>query len=364
MVRVLKSMALAGAGLFAAAGLAAAYPTVARPGTVNYVEGNVSLDGHAVTTKSLGSMEVSPGQVLETGTNGKAELLLTPGVYLRLGENGAVRMVSPSLTDTQVEVLSGEANLEVDMLAKENHLNVLDHGSDIHIQKKGIYNINADQPMVAVYDGKAQVQVGDQTTEVKKGKELPLIPAAKLKPQKFDRNQEDPLYAWSKLRSEYEAQANAASAQMVVMDDPGWWAGTGWYWNPYFDTFAFVPGAGYLYNPWGFGFYSPAFWAYNTPYLGGYYGGGYYGGYGGFRGWNGGHRIVRGGTRGAVGAAPAMGGSGLRFGGVRGGMAGRTFSAPAMRAPAMGGGGMRFGGFGGGGMRMGGGMHMGGGGRR
>ena len=163
------------------------------------------------------------------------------------------------------------------------------------------------------------VQTEDKSVDVKKGKELPLTEGAALKPQKFDRNESDDLMAWSKLRSQYLADANAASAQTVVVNNPGWWAGTGWYWNPWYSTWAFLPGSGFLYNPWGFGFYSPSYFYYNPPL--------YYGGVG--RVWTGGVRGPRGG--GAVGARPnpaPVGGSGVGFGAARP-------SAPRMAAPRM-----------------------------
>ena len=96
----------------------------------------------------------------------------------------------------------------------------MDRGADVRIEKKGIYAFDADRPEVAVYDGKAAVQVDDKKVEVGKGKELPLDPPA-LKPQKFDRNQTDDLYAWSKLRSQYLAEANASSAQTVIVEQSG-----------------------------------------------------------------------------------------------------------------------------------------------
>jgi hypothetical protein len=245
---------------------ASAFGSVARPGTINYTEGDVTVGGEPVAAKSLGQMELTPGRVLETG-RGKAEMLLTPGVFLRLGDNSAVRMVSPSLTDTRVELVPGRALLDVDLLEKQNRLEVRDAGANVRVAKKGIYEFNANAPRVAVYDGKLVAQVDDREIEVKKGKELPLTPTpgAELKPQKFDKNETDDLMAWSKLRSEYLAQANASSVQTVVVNNPSWWAGTGWYWNPWYSTWAFIPGTGFYDNPWGFGFYSPGYWAWNPP---------------------------------------------------------------------------------------------------
>jgi hypothetical protein len=270
MVNLLKTSGRVAGALFAAALLLSAQGRVARPGTVNYAEGQVSLNGQAIGPRQLGSTEVAPGQVLET-QDGKAEMLLTPGVFLRLGDHSAVKMISPSLTDTRVEMLRGAAMVEAAQVEKENRLDVIDHGATTAIQKRGIYAFRADQPMVAVYEGEAQVRQDDRTTELHKGKEVALGSAnPQLKAQGFDvkaGENNDPLYAWSKLRSEYMAEANMSLAQTIVVVRPGWWYGTGWYWNSYFDSWAFMPGAGYLYSPFGWGFYSPAYWGvYYAPY--------------------------------------------------------------------------------------------------
>ncbi len=315
---------LAGA-LFASAllmGVQASAASIGRPGAVNYTEGDVTINGQQVKTQK--TTEVGAGQVLETG-HGKAEMLLTPGVFLRLGDNSAARMISPSLTDTRVELLRGKAMVEAADVEKENHLDIVDNGATTQILKHGLYAFNADQPAVAVYDGKAQVQEDDHAVDLGKGKEVRL-PAAgdnaavTLKPQKFDKNETDNLYAWSKLRSKYLAEANQSSAQMILAYGPSWYYGTGWYWNPYFDTWAFVPGAGFMYSPFGFGFYSPAYlYSYPPAY--------YHYGYRGFRGG----RIAappRAMTPRAAASRPAA----------------PAPVAPAPRAPAMGGGGVRFGG--------------------
>lgn len=273
MRNLLKTSGRLAGTLFAAALLLSAQgqTKIARPGTVNYVEGIVSINGQSLGAKQMGNTELAPGQVLET-QDGKAEMLLTPGVFLRLNDHSAVKMISPSLTDTRVELLRGTAMMEAAQVEKENHLDVMDHGANTVIQKHGIYAFRADQPMVAVFEGEAQVQQNDRTAKLKKGKEVALgADNPDLKVQKFDvkkTEDTDPLYAWSKLRSEYVAEANMSLAQTVVVGGgPGWWYGTGWYWNPYFDSWAFMPGAGYLYSPFGWGFYSPAYWgAYYAPY--------------------------------------------------------------------------------------------------
>jgi hypothetical protein len=330
-----------GAGAFFAAGLLAWAQAgmTARPGTLNYVEGTVSLDGQPLAASAIGKTEVALGQVLETGT-GHAEVLLFPGAYLRLGDRSAVQMVSPSLTDTRVRLQRGEALVEVDQIGRENYLAVLTGGTEIRVEKKGIYEFNADQPRVAVYDGKASLREDDKIVSIGKGKELALGAGAAVKPRKFDRDRSDELYRWSSVRSGYLAEANMSAARMVVVDNyPGWWAGTGWYWDPWFATWAFVPGGGFLNSPFGYGFYSPAYWSYGAPYY---------------------HGFPRRGIIGRRGGPVVAGRPAVR--GFTGAPAGRSLGVgfPAGRSFGGGSPGARMGG----GMHMGGGMRMGGDGRR
>src|ERR1700730_14594105 len=92
---------------------------------------------------------------------------------------------------------------------------------------------------------------------LKKGRQVAL--AGLLKATHFDTKvaaSQDPLYAWSRLRSEYDAEAALQSARTVVVDGPGWW-GPGWYWNPWWGMYSFLPGNGMLYSPFGWPYYSP-----------------------------------------------------------------------------------------------------------
>jgi hypothetical protein len=232
----------------------------AAPGTVNYVEGQTTIGGETLDAKSVGNAGLQNGQVLETG-KGKAEILLTPGVYLRLGDNSSVKMVSSGLTDTRLAVNRGEAMLEVDQIFPENRIQISQPGADTRVEKTGLYGFDANGSLVRVYDGKAVVTADDRNTTVKKGHELALN-NAKLKAQEFNKKQvtdNNDLYRWSSLRSEYLAEANVDTARTYYVNGwygPGWW-GPGWYWDPWFAGFTFIPGGGFFYNPFGWGFYSP-----------------------------------------------------------------------------------------------------------
>ena len=226
------------------------------PGTLNYVEGQVSVQGQKQSPKSVGSTYLEPNQVMDTG-KANAEMLLTPGVYLRLGHNSEVKMLSPGLANTQVQVTNGSAMVEVDELFKENNLSVVVDDSTTRIEKQGLYEFNANHPCVEVLEGKAVTLEGDQTVQLSKGHEALLAESQPLVRKKYNKNQveDDPLYRWSKLRSEYATEANVDEGNALLAAG-GWW-GPGWYWDPFWYDFAFMPGWGMGWGPFGYPFFSP-----------------------------------------------------------------------------------------------------------
>ncbi len=244
----------------------------ALPGTLNYVEGQASIGHQTLDAKSIGSAELQAGQTLTTD-NGKAEILLTPGVFLRLGADSSIAMVSPNLTSTALTLDQGEAMVEVDQIYKENDIRIAQNGATVQLLKPGLYDFDATHQQVRVFEGRALVRDGDRTVTLKGGKELALNSEGKLKATSFDKKlaEADDLYRWSSLRSDYLAEANVDSARVYVVNGwygPGWF-GAGWYWNPWWGAYTFLPASGFLYSPFGWGFYSPLF-VYRAPVLYGY----------------------------------------------------------------------------------------------
>ena len=253
----------------------------APPGTLNYVEGAVALDGQHLTTSAVGYKVMQAGQVLST-VDGRAEILLTPGVFLRLGHNSAVQMVRPDLLRTQLRVTSGRATVEVDYLYRQNHIEIAEDGVMTVLVKQGFYEFNANDGLVRTFQGRALV-FGNPTraTVVRTSHQVMLPPAEasrgdvpvvmhKLRVQHFDRKRvenTDSLVVWSSLRSKYLSQANAQLAYEYA-GYPGF--EPGWYWDPWGMGYTWMPGYGMFWNPFGWGFYSPIWMSYGYPYYGGY----------------------------------------------------------------------------------------------
>ncbi|HUJ22528.1 MAG TPA: hypothetical protein VLX58_13440 [Bryobacteraceae bacterium] len=249
----------------------------AKSGLIHYVEGRVFLGDQLIESKFGNFPDMKENSVVRS-EEGRAEVLLTPGVFLRIGENTSVRMITNRLIDTRVEFLSGSALVEADELLKDNGVSIVYKDYTIQLQKKGVYRFDSDPPAFRVYEGIALAQFNGQSEEVKDGRVLEMVGDLKL--ARFDKDKEtDELYRWSRRRSEYLAMANVSAAKSV-RDSGMYWGASNWYFNPYFNMFTFVPFNGSFYNPFGFAYWSPySVYSYlYSPYFmyGGY--GGYYGG--------------------------------------------------------------------------------------
>lgn len=257
-----------------AAGAALAQSVIsARSGMVHYMEGRVLLADKPIVEKAGEFPSLKDNQVLQTEA-GRAEVLLTPGVFLRLPENSSIRMVSSRLTDTRVEVVSGSALVECADLPKDNAVTLIYKDWNVSLSKKGLYRVDTDPARLRVFDGEAQVVAPKQAVEVKKAKELYFGPV--LSAEKFDSKQTDELYRWSSRRSEYLSMASISAAKSL-RDSGSGWSTSGWSFNPWYGMYTFVPYNGVYMSPFGFDFWSPmqVMNFYSPYYYGGYYGTGY-----------------------------------------------------------------------------------------
>jgi hypothetical protein len=230
---------------------------------------------------------------------GRAEVLLTPGVVLRVAENSAIRMISTALSDTRVELLSGNVILESNETRKDTAVTLIHKAWQVRVPHQGVYRIDSTPPQVRVYKGEVEViAAGDKTpVVVKEDDVLPL--AAVLLTERPNSAAGDSFKAWAMNRSQAIDADNATASGII--DDPG-----------QFDSVAGVASGGYTYfpplgasslgvtNPYGVSFWSPYQSMLSAIYFPSYLYGGYgfgYAGYGG-RGW------PRSGWTGGVGTYP------------------------------------------------------------
>ena len=106
----------------------AQYLVNAPVGMIYFTEGEVYLNAQPVQAPLpevpaedieyvLKFPVMTNGQVLRTGS-GRAEVLLAPGVFLRLDSQAAMKMLDNRLEDTQAELQKGTALIEVVQLPR------------------------------------------------------------------------------------------------------------------------------------------------------------------------------------------------------------------------------------------------------
>jgi hypothetical protein len=254
--------------------------TSAHSGTLHYFEGTVTIDGNPVEAKTAKFNEIKENSVLRT-TQGRAEILLTPGVFLRVGENTSIKMLDNRLLSTRVEFLSGSAIVESDdpaMSIKDPAVTILYKTYEIQPLKYGVFEITSEPAQMKVYKGEANVVAGMSRAVVKDGRLMPF--SAALLTEKFDEKQADDLYLWTRDRSAYISAANMSSARTLSNGSggysglgysgfgPGGYSGMGlggysgmgsgsWYLNPYLGMYTYMPYDGFGFGPFGYGFFSP-----------------------------------------------------------------------------------------------------------
>jgi hypothetical protein len=261
--RWLSAFALAATATLTAGAALAQSVVSARSGTIHHVEGRVLMDDEVIQEKFGEFRHLEQNSVLRT-ERGRAEMLLTPGVVVRMTETSAVRMISNKLSDTRLELLEGSALVECMELLRDNAITFYYQDSSIQLLKEGLYRIDASPPRLRVYKGKAQVASDDQVLTADKGKLVDLDGV--LVARKFDTTDGDPLYRWSSRRSSYLAMANLSAAKSVLDSGISWSMG-GWRWNPFFGMMTFLPARGSFHSPFGYSFWSPrrVYYVYTAP---------------------------------------------------------------------------------------------------
>jgi hypothetical protein len=272
---------LAIATLAALSGFGASAQSVisTHSGVLHVSEGAVYINDQPVNQKYGTFPDLKEKSVLRT-EQGRAEILLTPGVFLRVGDNSAVKMVDNRLSDTRVELVKGSAVVECDDPMKENAVTMIYQDYQVHVRKAAVMEFVANPSELRVFHGDAEVEFKGNITDVKAGKMMPFTEA--LAQERFDaKNDGDELTRWSQERSEAVSVANVSAAKTVRdmggpyslgMFSNGMSPYGSWYYNPYYSMYTYLPMDGMFINPYGYGFFSP--YSVYQVYSPGYFNGG------------------------------------------------------------------------------------------
>jgi hypothetical protein len=246
------------AAAFLVCGLAPCQEVVsAYAGTVHYFEGAVFVDDHSLEHKAAVFSNLPNGSTLRT-ENGRAEVLLTPGVVLRLDEDSAVRMISNSLTDTRVEFVRGAALLDTLAAAGSPPVVLMYQHCQIRFPKLGIYRLDSDTGVLQAYEGEAKVTGAEGKISTVDTSKLFFFDLGMVT-NKYGEPNEDAFYDWARGRADALSAENQLAEQS--MDDssapdnsPFLWSAPGPYTanSPSYSIFDGTYYAGSLFNPYGY----------------------------------------------------------------------------------------------------------------
>ncbi|REJ78169.1 MAG: hypothetical protein DWQ47_17650 [Acidobacteria bacterium] len=266
------------------------YVISAKAGGINYVEGtSVAIRADGSSGRIVKGDELDAGDVVETGSDSRVEILLNPGSFARLDRNTRFELATTDLNDLRLNVLKGSAIFEV-FASDDFKVTVVTPKTEIFLVKSGVYRVDVDGEGIAtleVWRGRAET-AEDADDTLKKGRTATLD-GGEVEVAKFDRGDKDDFERWSRDRAELIAKANKRLKAKML--EPSlltgfrsnvWdcWQSVGlWVYNPQYRIYSFLPFGHGWRSPYGFGIrtatsicYYPDYF-YGRPY-GRIYGGG------------------------------------------------------------------------------------------
>jgi hypothetical protein len=188
-----------------------------RAGLVYFFDGYVFVGDEQLQQRFGRFPEIAEGSVLRTEL-GRAEVLLTPGVFLRVDENSAIRMQSNSLSDTRVELLRGSAIIEVSHEALSPRDTLIYKDWQVRVRADSVFRIDSAPAQLRVLSGTAEVssESGSDSVTVQRGEILPF--ASVLVAEQATTPAADSFNIWAMNRTSIVSEDNNIAAG--ITDDP------------------------------------------------------------------------------------------------------------------------------------------------
>jgi hypothetical protein len=187
----------------------------AKAGGINAITGEAKVHsrGESDWQQLLITDDLDAGDRVRTANNGRVEILLNPGSYLRLGGDSEVELSNNSLENLEVRLLRGTAIVEAtgaDDL--DLNINISTPHTKIAIVRQGLYRLNVvPENATELIVRKGRVILSDSHTKVKGGNKVVFnatnVSVAKL--TKEEKKTEEDVDNWSKDRGKMLAKANS-----------------------------------------------------------------------------------------------------------------------------------------------------------
>jgi hypothetical protein len=257
------------------------YVISAKAGGINQVTGDVTVrrDGAKNEQRLMSSDDLESGDVVSTGVDGRVEVLLNPGSYMRVSANAEFELADASLDSLLVNLHKGNAIIEVASADDiKVAINIVTPQSNVLITKGGIYRFNVlPGETTEIFVRKGRLLLGKGVENRVKGGQKVVMRQGRSEVVKFDKKEQDTLDEWSKERAKTLARANAqlqARSLYAAFRSLSTWniysaAYSGaWVYNPSYNSYCFFPMGGRGWSsPYGYGYTNTGGWAGGTnPY--------------------------------------------------------------------------------------------------
>jgi len=228
----------------------------AKAGGINAITGGASVTarGEPSWQQLMITDDLNSGDRVRTDYDGRVEILLNPGAYLRLGSNSEIELIDNSLANLEVKLLRGTAIVEAagaDGL--DLNIGISTPHTRLAIVRQGLYRLNVvPDDATELIVRKGSVILTDTHTKVKGGNKV-IFNATNFSVAKLTNadKKKDDVEDWSKDRAKTLAQANQRLTNRVVnsafasFNDPFFPFDNRalglWFFNPRVGCYTFLP---------------------------------------------------------------------------------------------------------------------------
>ena len=182
-------------------------------GVIHFFEGAVYLGDQPLESRPGRFASIPNGDELRT-MDGRAEVLLTPNVFVRIGERTKVRMIANELSDTRVELLAGSAVVDAAESTPGTSVTLIYKSWRVRFLEQGQYRIDCEPPRLWVLRGRAEVSAdtNEKPLSVGQGTYVPFAPV--LVPDRASDQPRDALSSWAEGRQESISTDNSIAANI------------------------------------------------------------------------------------------------------------------------------------------------------
>ncbi|HEX7297072.1 MAG TPA: FecR family protein [Pyrinomonadaceae bacterium] len=238
----------------------------AKAGGINAVSGQAAVHGKGESDwqQLMVTDDLNSGDRVRTAGDGRVEILLNPGSYLRVGADSELELANNSLENLELRLLRGVAIVEATGVdGVELNINISTPHTKLAIVRQGLYRLSVTpgDNTTELIVRKGRVLLGSSQTKVKGGNKVVFsganVSVAKLTDEEKKKKNRDEMDLWSAERAKSLALANQRITGRMMTSAFSSWRGFGWSFRNSGLWFYNPLSACYTFLPYGYGWGSP-----------------------------------------------------------------------------------------------------------